>query len=237
MRASKELPWWFQDIIGFEGEDDSAEETEEEEDEKSEDDSDDSSDHEEDESDEDEDDEEGEKPKKKSDKPDIDGLKSALRKERIERKKLQREIARLKKPVPEPPKKKDDEKPAEKDESPPKSDNGVSEKLAAKLLTNAVDTAIIRYAGADFVDVGDMLRLIDRSEIDVDQNEDDPSEIEVDAESVQDAIKALRKSKPYLVKVAKGDQATSGSKFGGKKKNKTELTEEQLRKKYPALRR
>jgi hypothetical protein len=236
MRAhdEEELLWPFGDIIGFdeEDEDDDEEGEESDEDEESEEES-----EEEDEDDEDEEDEDDKSKSKKS----TEGLKSALRKERMERKRLARELKKLQKAVPTPgekPKKDGDDEEDEKSaEAARKAEEAEkkAERLAAQFATNAVDTVILKYA-SDFKDVNDVLQFVNRKEIDVDQDDDDPSVIEVDEESVKDAVKALRKSKPYLLKT-EAERTKSGSKFNGSKKSKNTISDEVLRKKYSALRR
>lgn len=110
-------------------------------------------------------------------------------------------------------------------------------KLAAKLLTQAIDAEITKAArNLKFRDIDDALALIKRDQIEADQDEDDPSEIEIDVESVVNAVKAIATKKPHLL-LADGAEDKSGSKFGGKKGNKAETTEEALKKKYPALNR
>lgn len=212
----EETPWWLlvSEIVGFEEDEDEETEDEEEEDEDSEDEEDEDSD---------EDQEEGEEDT--SNQRNIEGLKKALRTERMERKKLARELKKLK------------TKPSEEESEPEENsqNNATLEKLAEKFRTNAIDTVILKYA-ADFQDNSVLLRLIDRSEIDVDQDEEDPSEIEVDEDSVKDAVKALAKKSPYLLK-SEEERTRSGSKFAGSKKNKNRISDEALRNKYPGLRR
>lgn len=240
MRAHDEedLLWPFGDIVGFDDGDEDDEETDGDEesgdpdDEESEEGADDETD------DEDDDDEDDESKSKKS----TQGLKSALRKERMERKRLARELKKLQRTSPKPDEKsgenKEDEEEDEKSAAAVKKAEAAEEradKLAVKLATNAVDTVILKYAN-DFKDVNDVLQFVDRKEIDVDQDDDDPSVIEVDEESVKDAVKALRKSKPYLLK-SETERTKSGSKFNGRKKDKTAISDEKLREKYSALRR
>lgn len=168
------------------------------------------------------------------------GLKSALRKERAERKRLERELRKLgKKPVKKVAKKA--ETATEGDEEDETSEaaqaaEARAEKLGTKLLKNAVDTAILKH-GSDFKSSDELLALVDRKEIDVDQDDDDPSEIEVDEESVRDAVKALAKKSPHLLKSKDARKVGSGSKLGGRSKKSKEPSEEELRKKYPGLRR
>lgn len=235
MRADNQDPWWLiegLDIVGFEEEDSEEEdegETEEEDDEED-------SENEDDESDDNDEDEESEDDDEKSKSKGTAGLKSALRKERMARKKAERELRKLKAKQSQSD---DDEKSEEdKDKSKSTPDPAAEEratKLARKLRDQAIDNALLKFT-EKFQDPEDVLRLVDRKEIDVDQDEDDPSEIEVDLESVEDAVKALAQKKPHLLKGREG-RVQSGSKFGGKKKSKQGLSEEELRKKYPALRR
>lgn len=235
MRAECKDPWWLiagLDLFGFEDDDEESEdegdEEESEEDEESE--NDDESDEEEDEDEESEEDEGGEKTKKNT-----EGLKSALRKERLARKKAERELRKL---LAKQPKDDKDGKSKEDEGSESKPDPEEAARiksLATKLRTNAIDTAILKF-GDRFKSSDELLALVDRREIDVDQDEDDPSEIEVDLESVEEAVKALAKKSPHLLKTNRSG-TKSGSKFGGKRKKSNEPSDEELRKKYAALRR
>lgn len=109
--------------------------------------------------------------------------------------------------------------------------------LATKLKDGAVNLVILKHAGVlKFADVDDALRLIDRDAVTVTQEEDDPSDVEVDEASVKKALEKLAKSKPHLIKV-EGSGGPSGGKFGGGGKgDKGKLSDEELKKKYPALR-
>lgn len=239
MRAHEAEPWWLTaglDIVGFEtdpdelgdegseGEDDGPEEEEDPSENEDE-----SSTEDEDESEESEDDDE-DKTK------DTTGLKSALRKERMARKKAEREIRRLKSKEKPPPKPEKDKDEGQSESNP---DTAVAEaratRLAQKLRVTAVDSAILKF-GEKFKSQDELLALIDRREIDVDQDEEDPSEIEVDLESVEDAVKALSKRSPHLLKTTRAG-SKSGSKFGGSKKKSSTASDEELKKKFPALRR
>jgi hypothetical protein len=70
----------------------------------------------------------------------------------------------------------------------------------------------------------------------VDQDEDDPSEIDVDLETVEEAVKALKKSSPHLLKTTRST-TKSGSKIGGNSKKKGTMSDDKLKQKYAALRR
>lgn len=210
-------PWWLDLVlIGFEDDDDSDddedvddEEDDEEEDDESDEDDEDSDD--EDEEDEDEDEEDKSKSKKKN----IGGLKSALRKERMGHKKYKRlyqqQLAKQKGKKPDSSKKEEEQ---EEDTGPTERER----KLAVSLRNTAIDTVIQRYATkAGFLDPEDAVKLVKRSEIEYDQDEEDPTLIEIDEESVEDAVKDLARKKKHLLGSRNGKTRT-GSKFGGKKK-------------------
>lgn len=210
-------------IIGFEDDEDKKKTPKEGEENESDD----------DEDDDDDDDEDGEKGGDKGNA----GLKSALQKERKERRKLERENKRLSKAQKE-------REDSEKDEATKAKDEATAEKtktarLATRLKDTALDNSIIKLAGNTFVDIDDVLSLIDREAIEIEQDEDDPSDIEIDERSVKRALLALQEKKPHLVR---GEQKLpppkSGSKMtGGGDKSKDQLDEEALMSKYSALRR
>jgi len=212
------LPYYLQNITlrGFEGDDDDkddkSKESEEHEDE--------------------EDDDKGEKGDKDSGN---EGLKSALRKERLERRRLDKELKAALKFKEDAESKDKTETDKAKEEATKAS--AKAERLATRLREQAVDTEIIK-AGTKlkFRDLDDALKLINRDDIEIDQDEEDPSDISVDAKSVEDALKALAKAKPHLL-VAEGSGERSGSKFNGGKKSQDELDDEALKAKYPALAR
>jgi hypothetical protein len=168
-------------------------------------------------------------------KEDNTALKSALKKEREARRKLEKEnkkLARTKKSLEDKDATELDRAKNEATENKTKA-----ERLAAKLKQTALDNAIQKKAmNMKFVDLDDALRLVDRELIDVEQDEDEPDDIAIDEKSVEDALKALVTKKPHLV----GEQKppASGSKFGGGKNGNKEPDPDQvLIEKYPALRR
>ena len=173
------------------------------------------------------------------DRPDVEGLKSALAKERKSRREAERELKKQRRTQLEQQQSKDQEQDevkriqAERD-----TERSKSEKLAERLQNVAVDSAIMKYAGDQFADLDDVLKLIDRVDIDVDQDDEDPSSVTVDDESVKDAVKKLAKSKPHLLKVTPEGGNRTGSEFGGGTKSgkKDALSEEALMAQYPALR-
>lgn len=184
--------------------------------------------------DEDEDEEDDEKEGKK--KPeDNSALKSALQKERNERKKLARENKALAKFKEEAEGKDKNDTDKAKDEA--AKEKSKTAKLATRLKDQAVDNAILRLGGKlKFRDMDDALKLVDRSDIDVEQDEDDPDEVEVDDDTVTAALEKLAKAKPHLI-AAEGQEDKSGSKFNGGNKPKKEVEDDALRSKYSALNR
>jgi hypothetical protein len=168
------------------------------------------------------------------DQPDNSALKSALKKERDARRKLEKENRKLAKSQKTLQNKEASELDQAKNEA---SENKTkAEKLAAKLKQSALDNVIQKKATAmKFVDLDDALRLVDREEIDVEQDEDEPDDIVIDEKSVDAALKTLISKKPHLVGEAK--PPASGSKFGGGKNGQKEPDPDQaLIDKYPALR-
>lgn len=180
---------------------------------------------------------------------DLSNLKSALAKERQDRKRFEKELKKLQKrdADAELDKKGEVEKLAAQLQ---KSQDALG-KFGPKFLQRAINDAI-RDAATDskllggkvFADVTDALALVDRQDLDYEQDEDDPSEVEIDVKSVQAAVKALAEKKKHLLT---GDidteeeeerppshQPPSGSRFNGKKK-KNEADEAALKLRYPSL--
>lgn len=169
---------------------------------------------------------------------DIAGLKSALEKERTERKAHEKKVAAFEKAQQA----KDD---AEKTEVQRLTDQGSRttdklQKLAAGFRNNAVEAAIIKAAtDAKFTDPTDALRAEVLTQIGVEQDEDDPTQVTVDAASVAKAVKDLAKSKPHYLGQTGGQvKPPSGAKFGGNSNPQQPLSREQeLMQLYPALAR
>jgi len=168
-------------------------------------------------------------------KPDVDGLKSALSKERKGRREAERELRKLKRTQDEHQQTKDEESSeVKKTQAQLEAERTKSVKLADRLQQTAVDNLILRFAGTQFADTDDVLKLIDRADIDVDQDEDDPSDITIDEDTVKDAVKKLAKAKPHLLKI-EGENGETGGQFGGRKKTGDEMSEEALMARYPAI--
>jgi hypothetical protein len=175
------------------------------------------------------------------DDKDVEGLKSALQKERKTAKEKTRAERTLAKQLAEAQKKLDEI--ADKDKSEGEKATKAAQaaqtkvaKLAEGLKKTRLDAAIEKVARElKFKDTDDAISLVDRSSIEVEQDEDDPSDITIDAKTVKAAVKALADKKKHLVG-EEGSDEPSGSKFpAGGGKDKTKLTEEDLRNKYPAL--
>lgn len=109
-------------------------------------------------------------------------------------------------------------------------------KLAARLLKKEVHDAITAEArNQKFIDPTDALVDSVISEIDADQDEEDPTDIDIDPASVKAAVKKLADRKKHLVSTA-GTQERSGGRFNRRQGGDKEKTSEQkLRETYPSL--
>lgn len=239
---SDTLPEWLQSLnltlVGFEDPPEDEEEEEEE-------------------TEEEEEEEEEEPVSKKDHDAAVQKVKDALKKERVKAKDALKRAKDAEAKLPKPPKEgekppdgKDAEASEELDEARKQTaaEQAKSEKLAARLATNEVNAAVIKALASEpikkakiqFQDPDDVLSLIDRSEIDFEQDEDDPSDIEVDVDSVVKALKDLAKRKKHLLLQSETDddegKQRSGSKFNGKRKE-DKTPEQKLKEKYPALAR
>lgn len=166
-------------------------------------------------------------------KPDVTGLKSALAKERAENKRKDKELKRLQKAQQA---KEDAEKSdLEKAQGEAEANKAKAEKLAAGFLKTSLNSAIRAEAEkAGFIDIDDALNGISRDDLEFEQDEDDPSDVDIDLKSVQKAVKALATKKPHFLKKGTDDGEPSGSQFGGSKKKK-KSSDDELRERYPSL--
>lgn len=176
---------------------------------------------------------EGDKAGESSDKEDNSGLKSALQKERQQRKNLEREVRNLRTAQEE----RDNADKSEVERA-KAAETKAAEKVAAlatKLRDTALENAITKAANAaKFRDASDAISLVSRGEITIEQDEDNPADIEIDEKSVERAVKALAAKKPHLV-LADGETDASASKFAGGRKDQKTLDDEALKAKYPSL--
>lgn len=170
---------------------------------------------------------------------DTAGLKTALERERRDRKAMEKELKTLRKAEEERANANKSEVQRATDAE-AKSATKV-EKLAARLRTNSVNEAILKAASAaKFRDPSDALRAEVIAAVGVEQDEDDPSDITIDEKTVTEAVKALAKAKPHYIATDTGQQQRqapkSGSQFGGSApKNNLTADEQALAKMYPAL--
>lgn len=196
-----------------------------------------------DDNDDDNDDDDGSDDKNKEGQEgnDTDGLRSALQKERRARKAAERERNKLKKQQEQLEENEAGE--VDKAKNAAAAAEAKAARLATRLKDQALDNLILKHAGPmNFLDIDDALTGVDREAIDWDQDEDDPSLVTVDEETVKAALKALATKKPHFLGEKKeGGPPKSGSKNAGnsgKNSNNTETDkDEALRKQYPALRR
>ena len=168
-------------------------------------------------------------------KGEVENLRKALKTERTERRKLQRAQR-------DAANNKGD---AEKKESEDQAAKAVADanarvaKLAEGYLTSRVEAAVMAEARAQKAiapeDVYAVLSAKKFEGIDIDQDPDDPSKVEIDNEELKAAVKNLLKTRPHWVQ-APGDGQPSGSRFAPGSKNKEKLDQEALKDAYPALR-
>lgn len=111
-------------------------------------------------------------------------------------------------------------------------------RLAAGILRRDLDAAIRSAAvKANFVDPEDAVALVNRSALTYEQDEDDPSDIDIDLKTIQAEVKRIAQKKPHFIRGQENtdeDDEPTGSEF--KRKGKKRTTEEALMEKYPALR-
>lgn len=213
----RKVPWWLHDMIlrGYEGEGEETGETGETE--------------ETEETGETEETEGG----KKGETDDYAELKGALNKERRQNKQNAKLLKQLQ--AEKEAREQAELSDTEKSKAAAAKANDRVAALAVKFKTNAVNTAIIAQAAKmKFRDTDDALAGVDRSLIDVEQDEDEPENVTVDAKTVEAAVKALADKKKYLIQ-SEGETDPSGSRFGGGGGQKKSTTDEDLIKKYPAL--
>lgn len=175
----------------------------------------------------------GDKAGDSSDKEDNSGLKSALQKERSARKSLERELRKLQ--SAEEDRANADKSEVERAKAAEQKQTERVQALATRLRDTALENAITKAAtAAKFRDPSDAMALISRSDITIDQDEDNPADIEIDEKSVARAVAALAAKKPHLV-LADGDELPSGGKFNGSRKDSKQTDEEALKTKYPSI--
>lgn len=161
------------------------------------------------------DEDEGEKPSAR----DTAALRKALREERAARKAAEkREAARVKQEA-RAKKAEDSELGTLKEEH--KETTTKLERLAAGYLTTSLNSAIEKQARElKFRDPSDATALISRDDLDFEQDEDDPSKVEIDGDVLKDALKKLARAKPHLIASGTDDDEPSGSPGIGRRKKR-----------------
>lgn len=169
------------------------------------------------------------------DKPDVTGLKSALEKERAANKQKDKELKALRKA--KEAKENAEKSDVERAETERATAVAKAEKLAEGFLRTNINGAIRRAAEkAGFIDPDDAVGSINRDDITFEQDDDDPSDVDIDQKSVDKAVKALATKKPHFVKTGTSDGEPSGSQFGGSKQKGKKSSDDELRERYPSLR-
>lgn len=176
---------------------------------------------------------------------DLEGLKKALKTERELRKKAEKGAKLSEREKRKLQKAQDDIKAAEDGEvaaAKKTADEAASKvkNLGAKLRQTALERAILDQARkAKFRDPDDVITQLARNNfagIDIDQDDDDPSDIEIDEKSVEKAVKAVATAKPHWL-IAAGDSGPSGGSFnGGKPGGKGGDKNAEYATRFPALR-
>jgi hypothetical protein len=206
MRTIEELPYWLQNtiIIGREGEDDSNDEGD-------------------DSGDDDQDDEDEDKGG--------DAERKKVKEERRARRKAEREAREAKQAKDDDAEAKELDKEKKAREA---SDSKVG-RLAARLLEKELTDAIMAEArNQKFIDPSDALLDEVRKAIDYDQDDEDPSDIDIDEDTVKAAVTKLAKKKAHLIgKPNEGEPSGSRFRTNGKPAGKTD--EEALKGLYPSL--
>lgn len=171
---------------------------------------------------------------KDDDDKDVDGLKSALAKERRERRKLEKAAAaREKADADEKSKEADAVAHAQKKEQ--EARDKVS-KLASGLLQRELDSAIRKEAEKQgFIDPADAIDGVDRNSLTYEQDDEDPTDIDIDAKSIEKVVKGLAARKPHFIKTGTDDGQRTGGGFGGGAQGDRKDKDAALKAKYSAL--
>jgi len=167
---------------------------------------------------------------------DVENLKKALAVERRRAKTLDRETRLTKK-------QKEDEELAKKGELEAATEKLTRSEqrvqaLGAQFKKSAMDSALREEARRlNFIDPEDALTMVDRSEIEVDQDDDDPAKVDIDKESLKKAVKSLADRKKHLLKSGTEDDEPTGSSFGGgsSRTGKKKTAQQELMERYPSL--
>ena len=164
---------------------------------------------------------------------DLAALQRALQAERRNNKRLTRENNRFK--ASQDRQNDDEANELEEVRTKLQASTSRTEKLAAGLLSRDLNKAIEDEAKKQkFIDPSDAINGVDRSKLVYDQDDEDPTDIDIDLTSVVSEVKRLAASKPHFITRGTDDGEPSGSGFGGSKKQK-KSSEDQMRELYPSL--
>ena len=110
------------------------------------------------------------------------------------------------------------------------------QKLIDGYRSNALTNAIKAEAEKQkFIDPNDALIGVDLTEIAVNQDEDDTTQVDIDLKAVTSAVKKLATSKPHYINKGTKDGNATGSQFGGSRSGNKTDEDAELRLKYPNL--
>lgn len=181
------------------------------------------------------DDDTNDQPKSTKTDEDFANLEKALKAERREGKAKERELNRLR--AGQAQKQESENEDLETTKRDLLTEREKTQKLASGLLKRTVDAAI-KDAARDlkFIDVEDAINGVDRSALVVDQDDEDPSDIDLDTDSVIAAVKKLAAKKPHFITKGTDDGSPTGSSMGGSRRRNSKVSEEEeLRNLYPGL--
>lgn len=167
-----------------------------------------------------------------------EALREALRKERKLRRVAEREQKKLSREKESTEKKEAEDATAAQKRA--EESEAKTQRLASRLLNNSVRDAVLAEANKlKFIDASDALTddVLSIARDAADQDEDDPSIIEIDTDAIKDAVKQLAEKKKHLI--AKPNDGTPSasritSKTGTPDGEKT--AEQKLLDEYPSLR-
>jgi len=167
----------------------------------------------------------------------VAGLKSSLFKERENNKALRKQLkaAKTSSPVPTEPNGEGEGETTQLKGQLTKAENNLKG-LADYVKQLKVNSEITKLASElKFIDPEDAVLQVDRSAFAVEQDEENPANIEVDLMELKKALKTLSTKKPHLIATAPNNQPPSGGSFRKPPSNSGTDEETLLRNRYSAL--
>jgi hypothetical protein len=170
-------------------------------------------------------------------KEDVAALRKALKEERTARKVAERAARAKDKGVQDAAAKDEKEKADER----LRAAEEKATRLAEGFRAARVEAVIMRLAtAANVISPEDMVALLKSQgykDIEIDQDEDNPGQVEIDEDDVKNAIKRALKTRAHWVKkTGEEEEGRSGSPFRPGGQRKPDLDDEALKADYPALR-